>query len=183
MDNGASSYRRFLEGDESAFDEIVDLLFHKLVFFINGYVHDTVIAEDIAIDTISDLFVNKKRYNFKVTLKTYVFMIGKSKALNYLKHHKLISMVDFSEIEEISDDAKQLEEIVLADERRRIIHAALEKLPGDLQMAIHLIFFEEMSYEEAAKVMNKSRKQIYNLIFRAKDELRNILGEEGKSYL
>ena len=40
MDNGASSYRRFLDGDESAFNEIMEELFRSLVFFINGYVHD-----------------------------------------------------------------------------------------------------------------------------------------------
>lgn len=50
MDNGASSYRRFLEGDESAFDEIMKELFDGLVFFIDRYVHDIHAAEDIAID-------------------------------------------------------------------------------------------------------------------------------------
>lgn len=48
MDNGASSYRRFLEGDESAFDEIMKELFDGLVFFIDRYVHDIHAAEDIA---------------------------------------------------------------------------------------------------------------------------------------
>lgn len=185
MDNGASSYRRFLAGDEGAFDEIVDSLFYQLVFFLNGYVHDTFAAEDIAMDTMSDLFVNKKRYNFQVSLKTYVFMIGKSKALNYLKRQKRLSTVDFSEVEEgLADEGeKPLEELVLADERSRLVHSAVAKLPGELQLAIHLIFFEDMSFEETAKVMNKSKKQVYNLIYRAKNELRAILGEEGKSYL
>ena len=71
MDNGASSYRRFLDGDESAFNEIMEELFRSLVFFINGYVHDIHAAEDIAIDAFSDLVVHRHRYNFKVTLKTY----------------------------------------------------------------------------------------------------------------
>ena len=52
MDNGASSYRRFLDGDESAFNEIMEELFRSLVFFINGYVHDIHAAEDIAIDAL-----------------------------------------------------------------------------------------------------------------------------------
>lgn len=46
MDNGASSYRRFLEGDESAFDEIMKELFDGLVFFIDRYVHDIHAVED-----------------------------------------------------------------------------------------------------------------------------------------
>lgn len=59
MDNGASSYRRFLDGDESAFNEIMEELFRSLVFFINGYVHDIHAAEDIAIDAFSDLVVHR----------------------------------------------------------------------------------------------------------------------------
>ncbi len=58
MDNGASSYRRFLDGDESAFDEIMKELFDNLVFFIDRYVHDIHAAEDIAIDAFSDQVVN-----------------------------------------------------------------------------------------------------------------------------
>ena len=40
MDAAANSYRRFLDGDESAFEEIMQELFCGLVFFINGFVHD-----------------------------------------------------------------------------------------------------------------------------------------------
>ena len=71
MDNGASSYRRFLEGDESAFDAIMKELFDSLVFFIDRYVHDIHAAEDIAIDAFSDLVVNKHRYNFDMNPKVW----------------------------------------------------------------------------------------------------------------
>ena len=55
MDNGASSYRRFLDGDEGAFDDIMKELFCGLVFFIDRYVHNTHTAEDINIVTTSRL--------------------------------------------------------------------------------------------------------------------------------
>ena len=180
MDNGASSYRRFLDGDESAFDDIMKELFRGLVFFIDRYVHDTHAAEDIAIDTFSDLIVHKHRYNFKVTLKTYLYMIGRSRALDYIKHRKVIDFVELFEAQSLTDDGKALEEIVLADERKRRINAAMASLPEDMRVVIHLVFFEEMTYEEAAKVMKKNRKQVDNLLYRAKKELRIILGEDGE---
>lgn len=62
MDAAANSYRRFLDGDESAFEEIMQELFCGLVFFINGFVHDPHAAEDIAIDAFSDLVVHRQRY-------------------------------------------------------------------------------------------------------------------------
>ena len=94
MDNGASSYRRFLDGDESAFESIMQELFHGLVFFLHGYVHDAQAAEDLAIDTFSDLIVHKHRYNFKVTLKTYLYMIGRSRALDYLRKKKRFPLTE-----------------------------------------------------------------------------------------
>ena len=182
MDNGASSYRRFLDGDESAFDEIMKELFRSLVFFIDRYVHDVHAAEDIAIDAFSDLVVHKHRYNFKVTLKTYVFMLGRSRALDYIKHRKVLSFVELSEAEGLEDE-KTLEELVLADERKRVVHAAIAKLPEDMRVVIHLVYFEEMTYDEAAKVMKKNRKQVDNLLYRAKKELRIILGKDGELLL
>ena len=183
MDNGASSYRRFLDGDESAFDQIMKELFDKLVFFVDRYVHDIHAAEDIAIDAFSDLVVNKHRYNFKVTLKTYLFMLGRSRALNYIKHRKVIDFVELEEADQASPEQESLEEIVLVDERKRIVNNALRTLPDDMRIVIHLIYFEDLSYDEAAKVMKKNRKQVDNLLYRAKKELRIILGKDGELLL
>ena len=40
MDNGASSYRRFLEGDNEGFVEIIRDYKDGLMLYLNGYVHD-----------------------------------------------------------------------------------------------------------------------------------------------
>ena len=183
MDNGASSYRRFLNGDESAFDDVMKELFDNLVFFVDRYVHDIHAAEDIAIDAFSDLVVNKHRYNFKVTLKTYLFMLGRSRALNYIKHRKVINFVELTEADNISAEQKTLEEIILEDERKRIVNNALNSLPDDMRVVVHLIYFEDLTYDEPAKVMKKNRKQVDNLLYRAKKELRIILGKDGELLL
>ena len=183
MDNGASSYRRFLDGDESAFDEIMKEYFDNLVFFIDRFVHDIHAAEDIAIDAFSDLVVNKHRYNFKVTLKTYLFMLGRSRALNYIKHRKVIDFVELSEADNTPSEQETLEEIVLADERKRVVNNALNSLPDDMRVVVHLVYFEDLTYDEAAKVMKKNRKQVDNLLYRAKKELRIILGKDGELLL
>ena len=182
MDNGASSYRRFLAGDESAFEDIMKELFHGLVFFIDGFVHDTCAAEDIAIDVFSDLVVHRHRYNFKVSLKTYLYMLGRSRALDYLRHRKRLSEVELNQADQLADEAF-LEDAVLQSEAKRQIHAALDKLPEDMRLVLHLVYFAEMTYDEAARVMKKSRKQVDNLLYRGKKELRIILGKDGELLL
>ena len=179
MDNGASSYRRFLGGEEDAFDEIMKELFPSLVFFINRYVQDIHTAEDLAIDTFSDLIVHPKRYNFQVTLKTYLYMIGRSRALDYIKRRKIIRFTELSDADTLEDTAS-LEEKILADQRKRAVHNALAQLPKDMAEAVYLIYFEELSYQDAGVVLKKNRKQVDNLLYRAKKELRSILGEGGE---
>ena len=180
MDNGASSYRRFLSGDESAFDLIMEELFYPLVFFIDRYVQDVHTAEDIAMDVFSELIVHRHRYHFKVSLKTYLFMLGRSRALDCLRHRKVMNTVELSEAVQVDDGSPALEELVLTDERKRAENDALAQLPEQLRTAVHLIYFENLSYEEAAKVMKKNRKQVDNLLYRAKKELRIILGKGGE---
>ena len=160
MDNGASSYRRFLEGDESAFDEILDLYRENLIFFINRFVRDPAAAEDLAIDAFLELLVHKNRYNFKTSLKTYLFMIGRSRALDYLRHRGKWKFEELSVVKCEEDDGSFLEEHLLAEERSRIVSAALDTLPEEMRAAVHLVYFEGLSYEDTAKVM-KNKWTIY----------------------
>ena len=83
----------------------------------------------------------------------------------------------------MSTELEALEETVLKNERKRIVNNALDSLPDDMRVVIHLIYFEDLSYDEAAKVMKKNRKQVDNLLYRAKKELRIILGEDGELLL
>ena len=183
MDNGASSYRRFLDGDESAFDGIMQALCHNLVFFINRYVQDLHAAEDLAIDTLTDLLVHRNRYNFKVTLKTYLFMIGRSRALDYIKRRKAVEFVSLAAAELLPDTGMTLEETLLSDRRKQAVNAAIGQLPQDMQAVVHLIYFEDLSYEDAAKILKKNKKQVDNLLYRAKKELRILLGKDGEQLL
>ncbi len=177
MDNG--SYLRYLNGDETAFAEIVREYFPNLTFFINRYVHDPHMAQDLAIDTFTELIVHPKRYHPKTSLKTYLFAIGRHKALNYVKRRDRFSFTELTEAERLPEEIS-LEDAVIADARKQAVNAAVARLPEDLRVAVHLIYFEELSYEEAAKVMKKSRKQVYNLMYRAKTALRETLEQKGE---
>ena len=180
MDNGASSYRRYLNGDEEAFREIVKEYFDSLIFFIDRYVNDYATAEDIALDVFTQLVVDRHRYNFSVSLKTYLFMIGRSRALDYIKRRNKRPMVALTEISEVASNEPSLEEMFLADQRKQAVSKALAQLNEEMRMVIHLVYFAQLTPDEAAKVLKKSRKQVYNLLYRGKNALRAILGEEGE---
>ena len=144
MDHGASSYRRYLDGDEAAFEEIVREYFDNLVWFLDSYVHDLSAAEDIAIDAFTDLVVHRHRYNFKVTLKTYLFMIGRSRALNYVKRQSKIRFTELTDVVSTLEDALPLEQAVLMDEAKKSLYKALETLSPEQKEVVILVYFQDL---------------------------------------
>ena len=65
MDKGAQIYRRFLDGDDNALGEIVDLYREGLILFIYRYVANLADAEELAEDVFVELIVNPQRYGFR----------------------------------------------------------------------------------------------------------------------
>ena len=179
MDNGESSYRRFLNGDERAFSEIIELHKDNLIFFINRYVRNIAVAEELAEDVFAELLIHKKRYNFKTSLKTYIFTIGRNKAVSYVRKCVRHPECAYEYIENESD-RRRLEDEFIQKERERELHKALDKLNENYRTVLHLIYFEEMSYTNAAKVMKKNTKQIENLVYRARNTLKKELEKEAK---
>ncbi len=180
MDNGASSYRRYLDGDEEAFDTLVKEYYGPLVLFLTGYVREPAVAEDIAMDAFADLIVHRHRYDFRVSFRTYLYMLGRSRALNYIKRSKILAFTPLDEAEPLADPAFCLEDAMVTEERNRELAEALQTLKPDQQEVIRLVYWQGFSCEEAARVMGKSRKHVYNLLFRAKNALRSVLEEKGE---
>ena len=179
MDNGESSYRRFLDGDESAFGELLDMYSENLIFFINRYVRNISIAQEISEDVFVELLIHKRRYNFKTSLKTYVFTIARNKAVDYVRRCAKHPECAYEYIES-ECDRKSLEDEFLRKEQERELHRAIDTLNDDYKTVLHLIYFEDMSYEQAGKVMKKNKKQIENLVYRARQALRKEFEKEAK---
>ncbi len=179
MDNGESSYPRFLDGDESAFREIVDMHSENLIFFINRYVNNIPVAQELSEDVFVEILIHKRRYNFKTSLKTYLFAIGHNKAVSYVRRCARRPEYAYEYIENEAD-RKNLEDEFIRKEQERELHEALGRLKSEYRTVLHLVYFENMSNEEAGSVMKKNRKQIENLLYRAKQALRKELECEVK---
>lgn len=175
MDNGTSSYNRFLNGDNKALDELVALYSDALVGFALCIVGDADVAEDIAADTFACLVVKRKKFADEVPFKAYLFKIARNKCIDYLRSTwRRCYSFDFEQLVAGNSEAD-----VLKRERDRILYSALAKLPAHYRDVLHLTYFEGFSIEEIRKIMEMNTKQVYNLLSRAKSSLKVILIKEG----
>lgn len=182
MDNGASSYRRFLDGDESGFVEIIEQYGANLILFINGFVNNLTVAEDLMEETFCDLIFYKNRFKGKSLFKTYLFKIARNKAIDYIKkisHYECLPIEDF---EKQLSEINNLENIVFINDDKKQLYSAMNKIKLEYKSVLHLLYLEDMTYDEAALVLKKNNKQIKNLAYRAKQSLKVVMEKEGLIY-
>ena len=92
MDNGASSYRRFLDGDKNALIDIIENYRRGLVLFINSITGDFCLAEEIAEETFLKLYVDRPKFSGKSSFRSWLYSIGRNTAIDHIrKALKLIS--------------------------------------------------------------------------------------------
>ena len=182
IENDELIYRRFLaERNEDDLCILLDRHKESLILFLNSYVHNLEDAEELMIDAFAEAAAGKAVFYGKSTFKTWLFSIGKKKAITHLRKAK--RHPDAWELLADLDGAVPPPELqTLQAERNRQLYSALSRLNGDYRQVLALLYFEEMSNEELCKVLGKSKKQIYNLVERARKALKEELERMGFEY-
>ena len=182
MDNGASSYRRFLDGDDRGIAEIVESYKDGLILYLNGYVNNIFIAEELTEDTFFRLMIKRPRYSGKSTFKSWLYAIGRNVAIDFVRHHSRQLDTPIEELESCLAQEQSLEQSYIKEEGKIAVHKALSKLSVDYRTVLWLVFFEGLSNKEAAIILRKNERQVRNLLYRAKQSLKAKLEEEGFVY-
>jgi len=174
-------YKRFLSGDKEAFEKLVALYEHELYSFINSIVNDYYEAKHLMIEAFAILALKSGQFEERSSLKTYLFTIGKNLAFKYIKKRVREQHISYEEIMDLIDDGETPEQFIERNEFKRDIKKAMQMLNEDYRVVLVLLYFEDMSYEEAGRVMKKNVKQISNLAYRAKASLKQKLEQTGFS--
>ena len=178
MDNGASSYRRFLAGDDGGLAEIIREYRNGLIFYLNGFVNDFGAAEELAEDVFVKLAVKKPRFKENASFKTWLYTIGRNEAYSALRRKK-ITYVPLEELPELPGDYDAPELRYLGEEKRRALHRCLASLKSEYHQALWLYYFEGLSAKEISAVMKKSVHSVETLLYRARNALKRALETEG----
>ncbi len=182
MDNGANNYYLFLNGNDDGITEIIKEYKDGLILFINRYINNIYISEELAEDTFFKLVIKKPKFNDTYSFKTWLYTIGRNIALNYIKHNKKLVSIQDNNLDNMIADKNEIEKVYIKQDNKLIIYKAISNLNIIYCQVLHLKFFEELSNEQIAKIMKKNKRQIENLLFRAKQLLKAELEKEGFTY-
>ena len=175
---------RIAKGDHEAFEILVNRHQASILNLIYRFIGDRTQAKDLAQEVFLQVWQAAKTYEPKAKFTTWIYRIATNLCLNELKSARRKKWVSFFRSHEdneysmeqsLPDDSPSAEDLLLIRERSRQISDALQSLPANQRMALVLKRYDDLSYEEIARIMGCSVSAVESLLVRAKRTLQEKL--------
>jgi RNA polymerase sigma-70 factor, ECF subfamily len=179
-----------LEGDRNAFRLLVEK-YQSMVFrTCMGFVHQSDDADDLTQEVFIQAYQGLPKFKRESSFSTWLYRIAVNASLN--KVRKRSGNIFLQRFESFFGGEKQKtleipipenenpENIIVREEYRQWVQAALDKLPDNQRVAIILSKYDDLSQKEIARIMNITEGAVEALIQRAKENLRKNLSTSFK---
>jgi len=166
-------------GDTSAFDLLVRKYQHKVLKLVSRFVSDQAEAEDVAQEAFIKAYRALPSFRGESAFYTWLYRIAINTAKNALVSNRRRPVdfdLDLQDPEQYERQARLKEGdtpegLLLTEEIRQTVQAAMAELPEDLRTAIMLRELEGLSYEEIAERMSCPVGTVRSRIFRAREAI------------
>lgn len=169
------------QGNTLAFKTLVDRHKKKAYYTALKLVGDPDDAYDLSQEAFIRVYNARRRYDETHPFYAWFYTIIRNLARNHVRKRNVrfeyaIQTKQSSKGNlEMSDSP---EYIVEADEAKKAMWAAIDKLPYDHREIIILRHFEDMSYEEIAGILGIAVGSVMSRLYYARKKLRDLLGEK-----
>ena len=169
-------------GDNLSFELLLQKYRTLLVNFLYRMVRDSATAEDLAQEVFLRVFRARKEYAPSAKFTTWLFRIATNLALNSIRDHRHQKLE--SSIDEPTGDSEDSAPLDVADrgpgavdrlmqhERALQIRRAVLRLPEKQRAAVLLHKYQELDYDDIARILECSESALKSLLFRAYETLR-----------
>lgn len=175
-DSDLELIQRTKAGDAQAFDTLMRRYNRRVYQVIFGLTHNHADAEDLTQETFIRAFEHIRSFKEEYRFYTWLYRIAVNLTFTYLKRSRLGPQIleheDCTALEVADDRMGAINEDC---DRRRNIERALMSLPADQRLVLVLRTYEQLSYEEIARVTGTNIGTVMSRLFRARAKLRTAL--------
>jgi RNA polymerase sigma-70 factor (ECF subfamily) len=157
---------KHLEGDESAFRQLVERHHRELYQFVFRFTHSSAAAEDVVQDTFVQLHLAGQTFDLSRRLKPWLFTIAANKARDYLRSRTRRRELPLDASVSGEDEGDQSFLSLLADgvtepstdleeeEERQLVRQVVDEMPENLSEALILAYFHRFPYKDIAEMLD-----------------------------
>ncbi|OHD54010.1 MAG: hypothetical protein A2096_11280 [Spirochaetes bacterium GWF1_41_5] len=164
-------YKKFCDGDDTAFAEIVKLYKKRLFAFIYKFTKNLNDSEDLLQELFIKIFKYRDFYREECKFDHFIFKITSNLCKDYYKKNKSGCVLKEHRSYQAIPEGSALEK----QERDKLILDHISALPYKQKIVINLLVYENKSYAEISQITGFSIPSVKSLIFRARNFLKKKL--------
>ena len=163
-------------GDIPAFEKLIQKYRNSVLNFIYKYLGDRFGAEDLAQEVFLRVYSSSAEFEPRGKVSTWIFKIAYNLSMNEILRRKRLCLI----ADTVEENGIELAAPNPVDglELKEILMDAIARLPEKQKAAVLLRVNEELSYSEIGNVLSVSVSSVESLLFRARENLRKMLGEK-----
>jgi RNA polymerase sigma-70 factor (ECF subfamily) len=168
---------------QPAFEQIATTLSPSLSRFLQRYVGDKTVADDLLQETLIRISRGLPEFAGRASVKTWAFAIATRVAADYYRspEHRL-RIVEIDEAAEVADPGRMASDQLIVDEMNACIRQVIASLPEDYRAALVLHDLEGMTAQEIAEVCGASLATVKIRIHRARARLKEAFKNQCNFY-
>lgn len=184
---------RFKKGDQTAFDEMVTRYWDRIYGMVNQLLRNTQDAEEVTQDAFIRAHRGLVNFRGESAFSTWLYQIATNLARNrywYWWRRKRDQTISFDQpvsadnestfADIFPDELETPEDATVTQELVSRIAECMEKLSPKHREILILRNVKNQSYEEIAEILHISVGTVKSRIARARESLRDKLGEDFK---
>ncbi|MBR6229013.1 MAG: RNA polymerase sigma factor [Eubacterium sp.] len=176
--NDDELYERYKNGDTSAYDELILKYKDSLTRYLNGILHNTSDAEDMMIEAFSWIMM-KKPWIREGCFKAYLFQVARRYAIRLKTRSHRKDEFSLEEMEAEPASKESVENTAILGDQKKILWQCMDRLDPMEREALYLVYYDGMTYLQAAEVMKVTYKKVDHLLEKGKLKMREELKKEG----
>ena len=167
-------------GDQVAFTFLLDFYWNEVYGFMLKRTENETDTEDITIETFAKAFDKIATYNPEFQFNTWLIAIAKNVHIDMLRKKKSALFIDLTDAENnqaynVADTTLSAEDELIAKQNLSSLLECIKQLKPHYQEVIQLRFFQELSYQEIADLLQEPLNNVKIKLLRAKKLLAEII--------
>jgi len=176
--------RQVLDGDEEAFEKLVQRYSGPLFTFICRFLNNTDDASDILQHVFTQLYISLPNLHIGEPLKPWLFRVAHNRCLDELRKKRGIPFSslqvdtgdeELSPLEAIPDTSPLPEDIAERHDLQAILQGAIATLPPKFRAVVLLRYTSQLSFPDIAQTLRIPEATAKTYFQRAKPLLRTAL--------
>lgn len=168
---------RVRAGETDAFRFLIERYENKLLRYARKFLLNSDDSRDLVQDVFMKAYANLRSFDTKRKFSSWLYRIAHNEFINALKKRSIFPTIPLPDTDIILPSllSRTVEEAAIDREARRDIDRGLDELDPKYREPLILYYFEELSYQEIADILQIPPATVGVRLKRGRDMLKKTL--------